>query len=415
MGKSADAFRTISEVAEWLGVQSHVLRFWESKFPQVKPVKRAGGRRYYRPADMLLLGGIRKLLHADGLTIKGVQKILREEGIAHVADMSQPLDDDTNAQLDGDLAGRTPTPEETASVDVTPPTEPDVVDVQLEDADDADDQEMPDGLDQSPIKTLTEDGPFSDDDEDDDADSGQDVTPPTYAPTAIPPFMRDPKMDAAALAEEERSADVPTLTSDFEPDADVAEPTDKADADPQVPAEVAEQTPNTQEDLPGPFDERKPDATPSEPTVVPDPATPPEPVITPDPVAAQDDVSKDEPEDTAPAPMFQQRETARDTRASDPEPQQETAASAPEQAAVAPIDTTPEQAQDPAPAAVLRPRIVDVPDDAVINEAAITPSALSKSAQLDHLTPEQRDAIRPLVAQLTALRDQMTGSHSDPS
>ncbi|MEO0379845.1 MAG: MerR family transcriptional regulator, partial [Pseudomonadota bacterium] len=95
MSKSADAFRTISEVAEWLGVQTHVLRFWESKFTHVKPVKRAGGRRYYRPADMLLLGGIRRLLHDDGLTIKGVQKILREEGVAHVADMSHPLDDDT--------------------------------------------------------------------------------------------------------------------------------------------------------------------------------------------------------------------------------------------------------------------------------------------------------------------------------
>ncbi|MEO0745744.1 MAG: MerR family transcriptional regulator [Pseudomonadota bacterium] len=103
VAKSADAFRTISEVAEWLGVQTHVLRFWESKFSQVKPVKRAGGRRYYRPADMLLLGGIRKLLHEDGMTIKGVQKILREEGMAHVADMSPPLDDITAAQVDGDL------------------------------------------------------------------------------------------------------------------------------------------------------------------------------------------------------------------------------------------------------------------------------------------------------------------------
>ena len=106
MAKSADAFRTISEVAEWLGVQTHVLRFWESKFSQVKPVKRAGGRRYYRPADMLLLGGIRKLLHEDGLTIKGVQKILREEGMAHVADLSPPLDAETDAQLDADLTAR---------------------------------------------------------------------------------------------------------------------------------------------------------------------------------------------------------------------------------------------------------------------------------------------------------------------
>lgn len=94
MPKSKDAFRTISEVAEWLETPAHVLRFWESKFTQVKPVKRAGGRRYYRPADMRLLGGIKKLLHDDGLTIKGAQKLLREHGVKHVADLSQPLDED---------------------------------------------------------------------------------------------------------------------------------------------------------------------------------------------------------------------------------------------------------------------------------------------------------------------------------
>jgi len=93
MSKSPDAFRTISEVADWLGVQAHVLRFWESRFSQVKPVKRAGGRRYYRPNDMRLLGGIKKLLHEDGITIKGVQRILREQGVNHVASLSQGLDD----------------------------------------------------------------------------------------------------------------------------------------------------------------------------------------------------------------------------------------------------------------------------------------------------------------------------------
>src|SRR6056297_1137451 len=92
MTKSPEAFRTISEVAEWLDVPTHVLRFWESRFTQVKPVKRAGGRRYYRPADMALLGGIKKLLHEDGLTIRGVQKILREQGVKHVAAMSPATD-----------------------------------------------------------------------------------------------------------------------------------------------------------------------------------------------------------------------------------------------------------------------------------------------------------------------------------
>ena len=87
MIKSQGAFRTISEVSEWLDTPAHVLRFWESKFTQIKPVKRAGGRRYYRPEDMALLGGIKTLLHEQGLTIKGVQKLLRDQGSRHVMSM----------------------------------------------------------------------------------------------------------------------------------------------------------------------------------------------------------------------------------------------------------------------------------------------------------------------------------------
>jgi DNA-binding transcriptional MerR regulator len=89
MEKSADAFRTISEVSDILDTPAHVLRFWESRFPQIRPVKRAGGRRYYRPSDVALLGGIKRLLHDEGLTIRGVQKVLREQGIRHVAGLAQ--------------------------------------------------------------------------------------------------------------------------------------------------------------------------------------------------------------------------------------------------------------------------------------------------------------------------------------
>lgn len=92
MGKSRDAFRTISEVSEWLDTPAHVLRFWESKFSQIKPVKRAGGRRYYRPEDMELLAGIKTLLHQEGLTIKGAQKLLREKGIKHVSSLATEPD-----------------------------------------------------------------------------------------------------------------------------------------------------------------------------------------------------------------------------------------------------------------------------------------------------------------------------------
>jgi len=93
LAKAPDAFRTISEVAEQLETPAHVLRFWESKFAQVKPVKRAGGRRYYRPDDMALLGGIKVLLHDQGMTIKGAQKILREQGIKSVMSLAIYLQD----------------------------------------------------------------------------------------------------------------------------------------------------------------------------------------------------------------------------------------------------------------------------------------------------------------------------------
>jgi DNA-binding transcriptional MerR regulator len=83
--KSPDAFRTISEAAEELDVPQHVLRFWETRFSQIKPMKRAGGRRYYRPADVDLLKGIRSLLYKEGYTIRGVQKILKEDGASYVS------------------------------------------------------------------------------------------------------------------------------------------------------------------------------------------------------------------------------------------------------------------------------------------------------------------------------------------
>jgi DNA-binding transcriptional MerR regulator len=88
-GKSPEAFRTISEVAVELDVPQHVLRFWESRFAQVKPVKRGGGRRYYRPEDVDLLRGIRTLLYSDGFTIKGVQKLIREQGVRYVAGLGR--------------------------------------------------------------------------------------------------------------------------------------------------------------------------------------------------------------------------------------------------------------------------------------------------------------------------------------
>lgn len=89
MPKANDAFRTIGEVSDELDVPKHVLRFWEGKFPQLKPMKRGGGRRFYRPEDVTLLRGIHHLLHSAGYTIKGVQRILRESGVDAVKNAAQ--------------------------------------------------------------------------------------------------------------------------------------------------------------------------------------------------------------------------------------------------------------------------------------------------------------------------------------
>lgn len=92
MEKSVDAFRTISEVAEDLALPQHVLRFWETRFPRIRPLKRAGGRRYYRPADVVLLRTIRQLLYDEGYTIKGVQRLLKEQGAKAVGIVPMPVD-----------------------------------------------------------------------------------------------------------------------------------------------------------------------------------------------------------------------------------------------------------------------------------------------------------------------------------
>lgn len=107
MDKDADAFRTISEAAEELDVPQHVLRFWETRFTQIKPMKRGGGRRYYRPEDMELLRSIRYLLYGEGYTIKGVQRILKEQGVRAVIALRD--------------TGATPA---SHAVSATPPAEP---------------------------------------------------------------------------------------------------------------------------------------------------------------------------------------------------------------------------------------------------------------------------------------------------
>ena len=101
--KDPSAFKTISEVAEVLDLQQHVLRFWETRFSQIKPMKRGGGRRYYRPEDVELLAGIKHLLYSEGYTIKGVQRLLKDHGNAHVVALARGDDRVVQSAVSDDL------------------------------------------------------------------------------------------------------------------------------------------------------------------------------------------------------------------------------------------------------------------------------------------------------------------------
>ena len=96
--KSPAAFRTISEAGKMLSLPTHVLRFWESKFPQIKPIKRGGGRRFYRPNDVLVLFAIKKLLHGNGMTIAGVKRLIKDTGIKQIMALGEKAKNDTKEQ-----------------------------------------------------------------------------------------------------------------------------------------------------------------------------------------------------------------------------------------------------------------------------------------------------------------------------
>lgn len=125
MEKSPDAFRTISEAADELNLPQHVLRFWETRFTNIKPLKRGGGRRYYRPEDVLLLKGIRHLLYDQGFTIKGVQRILKDQGVRFVTGIGEgnavgPLLQAPEDDEDGGEAAKPASPAKAAAKSATP-------------------------------------------------------------------------------------------------------------------------------------------------------------------------------------------------------------------------------------------------------------------------------------------------------
>lgn len=351
MAKSADAFRTISEVAEWLDTPAHVLRFWESRFSQVKPVKRAGGRRYYRPNDMLLLGGIKKLLHEDGMTIKGAQKLLRTDGIKKISAMSQPLDKDDQ----------------------------DVVDLEVVDA--------PAEITPEPAQELSL------------------VKADETAPVPTPA----PESESAAPNEPENAVEpAPEVETTPEPDVTAApEPVVEATPETTLDAElVPEATPEPEVAL-APEQEVTPE-TEVEPLITPEPEA--EVTISPEPVAAPVGETTSEP---ASAPELEattalEPEVATELEAQ-PEPEPEPAitpaseqAPVPEPTAIDIAAVEPEQPEETLPP---MPETVEIASEPL---AALQADAAAPSQDLDSVAEAAKTAqLSTIYSRLSALHDRM--------
>lgn len=380
MAKSPDAFRTISEVADWLGIQAHVLRFWESKFTQVKPIKRAGGRRYYRPADMMLLGGIKQLLHEDGLTIKGVQKILREEGMSHVAEMSPPLDELTLQQIGEDTSVL-----QQAEVPVTIAEEPKgvVLNFEAKPAEDditntPEDTDKKDTSDE--VKAVDEVADIAADPIKAPADDHAEAQEPAQpAVTAAPPPPEDSappgpaKQDAADIQPSPASAAPQTPPAD-------EQPAEESQAQSESVAATSD-TETAAQDAAAP-DRPKPTEEQTAAAAIPDflrrPLTPETPTASDNPPAA------DEPS----APVSDEVSPTAEPQAADPEP-------------------TPEpEAPPPAP----KPRIIDGPAITPEDQIEANPAVLSAAFRAKRLTSDQARLAAPLLQRLTALRDSMAAS-----
>lgn len=181
MDKGPEAFRTISEVAAELDLPQHVLRFWETKFAQVKPIKRAGGRRYYRPGDIELLRGIRSLLYGEGYTIRGVQRILREQGARRVIGLARgEASDDTPA---GDAVPRDEPGFDFDTDDEAPSGRPGRAVMAARAVDAAEEAEAEDEA-QEPVLRARRERPVDDED-------GEDDTPPPRRELSV----GDPDLD----------------------------------------------------------------------------------------------------------------------------------------------------------------------------------------------------------------------------
>ncbi|RKE95540.1 MerR family transcriptional regulator [Sulfitobacter guttiformis] len=431
MPKSPDAFRTISEVADWLGIQAHVLRFWESKFTQVKPIKRAGGRRYYRPVDMQLLGGIRKLLHDDGLTIKGVQKILREEGMSFVAALSEPLDDaDAESYVSAPAAPpprarKAPEPEqavvlpfempkesqrpaEKAKIDketkaMPSPVAPPEQDSSAEGSPQHDDTHVGETTDASELMRTSTDTPA--DAGSSDADSKDAVDAPEPEPAVdTAPVAEEQTVDAAVAEKAAPALEEEAATKTWEnEEAEQSEPSQDSDAasKSEIAAKVEPEIETGTTDDENTAAEDPEDAAPSESVetaelmsvkteIAPLPSFLRKPVD--EPAASSKDTSDD---DGDPAPD-QSAEPSAPSKTPEPEPTKLE-------------DSEVAATEDAQPIEAPRPKARDIgmPDITPEGEIPAQPAALSYASRMRQVDPATAQKLQPLVSQLAALRDRM--------
>ncbi|WP_349539756.1 MerR family transcriptional regulator [Sagittula sp. NFXS13] len=404
MPKSPDAFRTISEVSEWLETPAHVLRFWESKFTQVKPVKRAGGRRYYRPGDMELLGGIKKLLHDDGMTIKGVQKVLREQGVRHVASLSSPVDPEEEI-ADAPFIEAEEDPRDSV---VAFRREPDVApqndtDASPNDAELAEDHTAPDDQ-HSAQPEIAEDA-----DVQPVAPDMSDPSPKAFDADAAPAPVDEDKeamadtdqtifafdMPEAAASDDDAVLDDMTDWDDGESHPETVEPLGALADDPdetilaplpEIPAEDTDDTPEIEDVVTHDID----------PVAGPDPVEP-QHDDTPEPEPLLADAPESEPphvEDPEPAPRLADAPAPVDLDdASEQEPSETLDAAAPVQ---------------PEPARATASQSLHLPDFSRSEEEgpeSVFPGLLAYAARITSLTPAQAEAIAAHLPKLKARAD----------
>jgi DNA-binding transcriptional MerR regulator len=386
MAKSADAFRTISEVADWLGVQTHVLRFWESKFTQVKPVKRAGGRRYYRPADMQILGGIQKLLYEDGLTIKGVQKILREKGMAHVSALSPPVD---RSESDLPVA----MPENVETIEAEPQT-----------------AKILPLVAKTKVEETVERQPLTQDETYEPLAEAEEKIQETDETTTLDDGVSDSAEETEVQLQPDDFADAPAL-EDPQPsslDSQIEQPNVKID-------DASITVTSVDEDLPTPLGEDLISDVPLG-AAVPESSEKIEesPADAPEPSLEQDASTPDDIDPFPVMPAFLSRSTPQPANPETTVAEVEdvvsaatTASEHEEEPTVEAVDVAIPEVEATEPEATA-PLTVELPQAVAEHDIQTTPNVLAALSKVSALSTAQAESIAPLLAQLRDARERMT-------